>query len=76
MRGENFSALLAFEIGEEDDAVIVMAAHQHHADIGHAVAVHRRQRHGRGVIGFSLFSLLQPIREIFHRVVVHMVTLS
>ena len=61
---QQFGALLTFEIGEEDDAALVPAAHQHHAHIGHAIRIDRRNRHGGRIIGLARLGQLQPFAEL------------
>ena len=61
--GGKLGALGAFLVGIEDKAVRVDALEQHHADIGTALRIHRRQRHGVGVVGLARFRVLHPARE-------------
>jgi len=61
--GRQFAALDAVGIGIEHKAVGIGALEQDHADIGHAVRAHRRQRHGIGVAGLGAFGFPHPALE-------------
>ena len=61
--GEKLAPLGALEIGEEDESPGVVVLEENHADIGQAVAVDGRQRHGIGIVQFGGFRLGKPLRE-------------
>ena len=61
--GEKLAALGALEIGEEDEAVRILPLQQHHAQIGHAVAVDGGERHRIGIVRLGGLRLGKPLRE-------------
>ncbi|MNT77521.1 hypothetical protein D3C72_2166470 [compost metagenome] len=66
--GMQLPALVAFEIGEEAEAAFIACIEQHDADIGQAILIHRRQRHGIGVVGLRLRGQGEPFLEHGERV--------
>ena len=54
------AALGAFPVRVEHEAARVVLLHQHHAQIGRAVRVHRGQRHGGGIVDLLRLRLGEP----------------
>jgi hypothetical protein len=61
--GVELAALGALPVGVEDEAPDIEVLHQHHAQIGHALRVHARHRHGGRIVGFALARQSQSLAK-------------
>ena len=60
---EQFAALVGFRVRVENEAVLVDAVQQHHADIRQAVGIDGRESHGVRVVELGRPCLLHPGHE-------------
>ena len=65
--GVEFASLGALPVGVEDEATLIEIFHQHHAQIGHALRIDGRDRHGGGIVGFALARQRQGLRKTLER---------
>ncbi len=61
--GEELVALGALEVRVEHEARRIRRLEQHHANVGKAVFVHGRERHGGRIVDLRRRRILQPFAE-------------
>ena len=62
-------AFLAVDIGEKHPSVLIEALHQHHADVGQALGVDGRERHGGRIARLAAGRFFEPRSEQAQRLV-------